>query len=361
MTGIAAYVKDRRILTLIVVALLLAALDLHFGIHFGIEFVGGTQIPVTLEHPVNVTTMQALISALQQRTSTFGLKQTVVEGVGDSHLFVTVPAASGAEINQTVGILQSQGRFQGIVNGREAINGSDIVKGSIGTVTPQLNNQTYDWIVTFFITQDASKHFASAVLGAANKPLYMFLDRPSQTAIFVNSSELGTQGISKASALTAMQGALSFGNQTIPVISVDNTNQSITNAQSFLKSNRNGYKTIIASANLPPSLIGAMRQDNYTVELESVANMTPSYIQLGFNQTVLETWQIVGLLSSPTLSPSITNGNVSQNYQISGAAPTTVPKGNRYNYALNQSKNIASVLSGGALPVSIIAGTPTTI
>ncbi|HVC58590.1 MAG TPA: hypothetical protein VND15_03905 [Candidatus Acidoferrales bacterium] len=361
MTSLASYVKDRRILTLILVAIVLAGLDLHFGIHFGIEFVGGTQIPVTLAHPVNVTAMTALTQALEQRTSTFGLKQTIVEGIGDSHVIVQVPAATSTEINQTISILASQGRFDGIVNGRDAITGSDIVKGSIGTETPQLNNQTYDWIVTFFISQSASKHFAGAVLGAANKPLYMFLDRPQQTAIFINSSNLGGQGISKSAALTAMQDALTLGNQSIVVVSVDNTSQSISNADSFLLANKKNYKNIIASANLPQSLLDFMQQNNYTVKTESVADMTPTYIQLSFNQSILETWPIVGLLSSPTLSPAITNGNVSQNYQISGAAPLTVQKGNRYNYALNQSKTIASVLSGGALPVSIIAGAPTTV
>lgn len=70
--SIKGYIKDRRIWPLIIIVIALALLDFHYGIHFGIEFVGGTQIPITLEHPVNVTAMSGLISALQQRVSTFG-------------------------------------------------------------------------------------------------------------------------------------------------------------------------------------------------------------------------------------------------------------------------------------------------
>ncbi len=135
--SIISYLKDRRIWPLIIIVVALAILDFHYGIHFGIEFVGGTQIPITLEHPVNVTTMSGLLSALQGRVSTFGLKEITVEGVGDSDVYLTIPTVTQSEINQTITIIESQGKFDGIVNGKEAINGSGILKGSIGQLAPQ--------------------------------------------------------------------------------------------------------------------------------------------------------------------------------------------------------------------------------
>ena len=216
------YLKDSRILVLVVIVAALLVLDLHYGVHFGIEFVGGTQIPITLEHSVNVTAMSSLISALQQRVSTFGLKQVTVEGVGDSHVYVTIPSVSSSDVNQTVDILESQGRFDGVVNGKEAVNGTDILHGSIGEIPPQQFNNTVQWSVTFYVTQDSAKSFAEIVLGQANQPLYMFLDRPTSTIIMVNMSQLGNTsiGINGAQALVAVQKALSFGNSTIPVIAV---------------------------------------------------------------------------------------------------------------------------------------------
>ena len=87
MARIIDYIKDRRILSLIIVVLLLLVLDIFYGagppyyLHFGIEFTNGTQIPVTLEQPVDPNTMSRIISILQQRVSTYGLKQVTVEGV----------------------------------------------------------------------------------------------------------------------------------------------------------------------------------------------------------------------------------------------------------------------------------------
>ena len=241
------YLKDRRILILIVIVAAMAILDLNYGIHFGIEFVGGTQIPITLEHSINVTAMTALISSLQQRVSTFGLKQVTVEGVGDTHVYVTIPSVSGSDVNQTISVIQSQGTFDGVVNGREAVNGTDIIHGTIGEIPPQQFNNSVQWSVTFYITQDAAKHFATAVLGQGNMPLYMFLDRPSSTLVLINASQLGNAsvGLSGSQSLAAMQKALAFGNRTIPVIAVYSSNSSMISAESFLASNK--YTQVIAT------------------------------------------------------------------------------------------------------------------
>ncbi len=50
---------------------------------------------------------------------------------------MTIPTVSGREINSTISLIQSQGVFQGIVNGREAINGSALLSGSLGASQPR--------------------------------------------------------------------------------------------------------------------------------------------------------------------------------------------------------------------------------
>ncbi len=358
------YITDRRIWPLILIVIALAILDLHYGVHFGIEFVGGTQIPITLEHPVNVTAMTALISALQQRVSTFGLKEITVEGVGDAEVYLTIPSISPTEINQTINIIQSQGRFDGVVNGREAVNGTDILKGSIGQLQPIQSNDSTEWQVTFFISQGSAESFAKTVFGQANQPLYMFLDRPTSTVLLINYSLLSntSTGLSPQGTLAVVQSALRLGsNQSIPVVTLTNSNASRAAAERFFLSNKGKYGTVLASSNINSSIISFLKANNYTVKLESKKNMTPTFDRLSINQTVLETWPLIGLLSAPVLNPSITNGSVSDSYEISGAASTTLTKDEQLTYATNQTKSIASILNGGALPVAIIAGTPTTI
>ena len=356
------YLKDRRIIILIVIAVVLAICDVHFGLHLGIEFAGGTQIPVTLAQSINTSAMASLISSLQQRVSTFGLKQVTVEGIGNSEVYVIIPSVSPAEINQTINIIQSQGRFDGVVNGQEAVNGSDILKGSIGQPTPEVLNNTAEWQVTFYITTTSASSFAKAVFGQGNKPLYMFLDRPTATAIFFNQSiPTNVSSLtSQSTALSAIEQALAFGNQTIPVFMVYNSNASVQNAENLLQNNKGKYKTVIASRGINATLLAYLRANNYTVSLQNRANMTPTFTTLALNQTVVESWPLVGLLSSPVLNPSITNGNVSESYEISGVSPSGLTRAQATQYAQEQTKQIASILSGGALPVAVYAGTPST-
>ncbi|MGC8571805.1 MAG: hypothetical protein ACP5RI_00680 [Candidatus Micrarchaeia archaeon] len=361
-----SYLKDKRILTLIIVAIAFLILDIVYGIHFGIEFVGGTQIPVMLEHSVNITTMTQLITTLNQRLSTFGLQQVTIEGIGNSEIYVVIPKASNAEINQTISIINSQGKFDGIVDGREAINGSDILSGSIGALQPQVLNNTVIWQVDFYITNSAEKPFAQAVFGQGNKPIYMFLDRPTSSVVLINSTLLSSKNssilLNPTSKLKAMQNALQFGNNTIPILTVSNTQSSIKNAETFLLNNKNKYHKVIMSDNLNSTLVSYIKSLNYTIVLENNANMTPTFISNGFNSTIVDSWPAVGLISSPILSPGLANGNVSNSFQISGAAPINITSiQGKINYAQNESKKIVSVLSGGALPVAVITESPTII
>ncbi|MCL5680059.1 MAG: hypothetical protein M1465_01825 [Candidatus Marsarchaeota archaeon] len=358
-----SYLRDRRIIMLIIVFAALALLDVHYGLHFGIEFIGGTQIPVTLEKSVNASEMSSVISTIQQRVSTFGLKQVTVEGIGSSEIYVTLPSVSSTDINKTASIIQSQGRFLGVVNGVQAINGSAILPGSIGIVPPTTINNTVEWTVTFFITQTAANSFAKAVFGQANKPLYMFLDRPTGAIILINSSMLGntSAGVTASEAETAMKHALAYNKAPLPLVVVYNNNASISAAESYLNVSKKSYTQVFASYNLPASLISYAKSLNYSIKLESKANMTPSFTEVGVGNFTLNTWPMVGLLSSPELNPSITNGSTGDSYEISGSAPTTLAYAQKLNFADNTSKSISSILTGGALPVQVVVGTPTSI
>jgi Preprotein translocase subunit SecF len=164
------YLKDFRILSLIAIVVILAIFDYHYGLHLGIEFAGGTQIPITLQHPVNPAEMANITSILQQRLSTFGLKEIQVTGIGDSQVQVEIPTVSPSEINSTINIINSQGIFQGVINGKEAINGSSILSGSVGAAQPIESGGNVTWQVNFFITTSAAQKFAKVAFGQANKP-----------------------------------------------------------------------------------------------------------------------------------------------------------------------------------------------
>jgi preprotein translocase subunit SecD len=357
------YLKDRRVLALIAIVALLGILDYHYGIHLGIEFAGGTQIPITLEHQVTAAQMDQLISILQQRLSTFGLKEINVQGIGSSQVTVQIPSVSQKDIQDVVSIIQSQGVFQGVVNGKVAIDGSSIVSGSVGAGQPTVSNGNVSWSVSFYVTQQGAEQFAKVAFGQANKPLYMFLDRPTSAIVLLNSSVLGSAGTSQQQALQALASAMQVGNRTIPVELLSSDAGNWNSLYSFFKANAGKYQDVILVNGTSQRIIDNLTALNYTVVTESIANMTPTLTTgSGISQGssfIVQSWPAVGLLSAPLLNPGVTNGSISQSYVINGAAPTTLPLAQKETYATQQATLIQSVLNGGALPVHVIVGVPT--
>ena len=357
------YLKDFRIISLVVLVLVLALLDYHYGLHLGIEFAGGTQIPITLQHSVNPAEMANITGILQQRLSTFGLKQIQVTGIGDSQVQVEIPTVSPSEINSTISIINSQGIFQGIVNGKEAINGSSILSGSVGSAQPIESGGNVTWQVNFYINTNAAQKFAKAAFGQANKPIYFFLDRPTSAIMLLNASTIhGNLSLSQTSELSTLQSTLVLEGNTIPIRTYI-SGQNYSSIDAFLNSSRTKYSTIILAFNTPNAIVQDANSLNYTLSFHTAQNMTPSLGAISINLTnteyIVNTWPAVGLLSAPILNPGVTNGNISQGYVISGAAPSTLPLPAKIAYAQNQSKTISSILQGGALPVLVIVGTPT--
>ena len=357
------YLKDFRIISLVAIVVLLAILDYHYGLHMGVEFAGGTDIPITLQTAVNPSEMATITGILQQRLSTFGLKQIQVTGIGNSQVQVEIPTVSPSEINSTIQIINSQGIFQGIINGQQAINGSSILSGSVGAAQPIESGGNVTWQVNFYINTNAAEKFAKVAFGQANKPIYFFLDRPTSAVMLLNSSLVqGNLTLSKTSEITLLQNTLALKGSNIP-LKTYNPGQNYSSIYAFLNSSRSKYNTVILAFNTPNVLVQDANSLNYTLLFHTAQNMTPAIGVVQSNVTstedIVNSWPAVGLLSAPILNAGVTNGNISQGYIISGAAPTTLPLPAKIAYADNQSKTISSILQGGALPVLVIVGTPT--
>jgi len=367
------YVKDKRILFLLLIVLALGALDVTYGgphiLHFGIEFIGGTQIPITLGSAVTPDQMSNLISILQQRVSTFGLKQVTVEGIGNTGLYVTIPSVSASEINSTIAIIDSQGVFQGIVSGREALNGSSILPGSIGGAPPSTIGSNVSWSVNFYLTPKGAAKFAKIVFGQAYQPLYLFLDRPVKTIILLNSTYLSkggaAMGLTQSQAITTIQTAATFGNSSIPIEILNGNATNWNLLKPYFASHNATYTRVILSSSTPAYIVNSLQNLNYTLTYLTAQNMTPQFETIPTGTTAVinavQTWPAIGLLSSPRLDPGVTNGTSGVSYVISGASPANLSLNAKVNFAAQESKTIASILSGGSLPVKVIVGTPTTI
>ncbi|MEM3839472.1 MAG: hypothetical protein QXF01_02765 [Candidatus Micrarchaeaceae archaeon] len=365
--GIADYLREPRILAFILIVLLFAVLDAEYGIHLGLEFSGGVQIPLTLEHPASPQNMSLMISVISQRISSFGLSNPTVQSEGNSQIIIQMSNATQNTIKSTIGVIESQGIFQGIVNGKEAINGSGIISSSVAPAPLSISGTNVTWLVNFYVTQPAAVRFSKEAYGEANQPLYLFLDRPSNAILLFNESELPSiTGISVASEQIAMEKAAAFGNQTIPIQFLASNASNWPSLYTVFKADKAKYKQVILASSTPAFIISNLTSLNYTVVERNGSQMVPQINVESSNTSiygtpVVNSWPAIGLLSAPLLNPGVTQGTVSQSYEISGPAPSNLTFEGKINYGNNESRAISSILKGGALPIPVIVGTPTLV
>jgi len=346
--------QDRRVRILAFVLLLALALALWRGLHFGIEFEGGTRIPVALERPVkDAAEMQSIVETIKTRVTKFGLAQVVVRGVGASEVYVEVPQSDQKLVEEIGKILKEVGRFEGIVDGRVAITGAEILRSSIQTQAGDVQ-----WQVSFAITTQGAKRFGEAVLGKANYPLYMFLDRPEDAVVVAKPEEIfGDSVLPESEIISSLNEALRKGNESIQVFIVQDWNDTRAALQKGERTNRT---QAVVSDSFGPEVYSDLEALGFKVVRKTGGEMKPSFTSGSSNRFVSE-WPAVGLLSAPTLNPSITQGGTpGLQYQISGAASGSTPA-EKLKSAQEDTKRLKSILSGGELPTNILVGSVTTI
>ncbi len=368
--GIIDYVKEPRILAFILLVAVFAVLDIIYGIHLGLEFSGGVQIPLTLEHSASPQNMSLLISIVSQRISSFGLSNPTVQSEGNSQIVIQMANASQGTIQQTVKVIESQGIFQGIVNGREAINGTGIIGSSVAPSPLIISGSNVTWQVNFYVTPSAAVRFSKVAYGQANQPLFLFLDRPTNAIVLMNESLIsGISGASVPQVQVALQKAAALGNQTMLIQFINANASNWGSLYKIFQADRNRYSEVVVGKGTPNSIIANLTSLNYTVLVKSKANMTPQIIFTNSSSSsvsltgtpVVDSWPAVGLLSAPVLNPGVTQGTVSQSYDISGPAQANLTFENKVNFSNAQARTISSILKGGALPIPVIVGTPTVV
>jgi preprotein translocase subunit SecD len=352
--------REPRIIFLLAMILVGSILVANFGLHFGLEFEGGVRIPISLEKPVNQLVMSDVINTIKVRATKYGMSQVIVKGIGSSEIYVEVPKGDAAQLEDIEKLLKEQGRFEGIVNGRLAVSGEDMMPGSIKESQPTLQGNDVRWAVSFAITQEAARKFATVVYGKAEYPVYMFLDRPEDAIVVVKRSDLlyGNLSVGETEAIRLLEKAGTKENDSLKIFIEDDFasgNQTIASLNST-------KRIAIVSQEAAPSLVSALQNMNYEVVNKTLDEMRPSLYMSTDGTLKVNEWGAINLLSAPVLSKDITEGRINQFYEVNGFAPRNLPTYEKKSEAaLAESKKLKSILSGGALPVKIIIGTPTTI
>ncbi|VVB68552.1 Protein-export membrane protein SecD [Candidatus Norongarragalina meridionalis] len=331
---------------------------------FGIEFIGGVRIPISLEKPVDATTMSAMVDVIKTRINKYGLSQAVVRPLGNKEIIVEIPKADASVIGSVEAILKEQGHFEAVVDGRQALAGEDVMQNAVGG--PQ-GEQVYEqtggsvgWDIVFAVTGAGQMRFADAATGKFGYPVYMFLDRPQDALIVAERSVIN--GGAPANEGT-VRDALRKENDDILLYYAEDFNQS---KNEIVAANRS-VAIISASLNRDkPEIASSLRDMGFGANgtgkklvVVSDSEMAPAFFagttELGAKETSLREWSAIGLMSAPTLRVEPVREDRITQYSISGTAPGNTTEEGHQN-AVNELKMLKSVLSGGRLPVSTSVG-----
>ncbi|MFH1200455.1 MAG: hypothetical protein V1708_05285, partial [Candidatus Micrarchaeota archaeon] len=363
--------KNWRVrLVVAVVVLALLAVALKGSLNTGIEFRGGVRIPISIvsEKDVPQDVMASTIDTIKQRINKLGLSQAVVRPLGGREIIVEVPRADESVIKTVETILRQQGKFEAIIDEKQALSGTDIVPNAVGgaqgeRVTPS-GTDSYTWELDFAVNREGGEKFAGAAKGRADYPVYMFLDRPENAAIIAEQAEIYNASIGIGNSMQqAIDEVLKKQGDDIQLIYADSTNDSVIAAQAAL-ANRTTIVMTRRLAQQRPAIVAALALHGFSsgenatskrIILVDDASMAASSYSAQIRGSTVSTWKAIGLLSAPVLSAGLANGYVSQLYSVTGTISGVTPQDAQKN-AVTQIKELKSLISGGKLPVSTIVG-----
>ncbi len=167
MSDILEFLKDYRVLLLIILIIGSITIISVYGIQEGLDLSGGSVVQIHLDQPVDKDTMSKVTTVLDKRLNTLGVSDVKVRGSGNQDVIVEIAGVKPEDVAHVVG---TPGKFEAKIENKTVFTGTDIV-----SVKPyQVTGTTGD--VPFVLTLEAAKKFAQAAKGKPNIPVDMYLD-----------------------------------------------------------------------------------------------------------------------------------------------------------------------------------------
>ncbi|MFA6048776.1 MAG: hypothetical protein WC792_02410 [Candidatus Micrarchaeia archaeon] len=374
MFDLGVLLKNWRVRLFLVVVLCCALVLATRGVTQGIEFKGGVRIPISLEKPVDAATMDQVVEMVKLRINKYGMSQAIVRPLGDSQVIVEIPKAEADVVKSVQRILREQGRFEAIIDGRVALDGSGIMPGAIGG--PQGERVFADgqggfrWELAFAATKQGAEGFSKVALGKADYPVYMFLDRPEKAVVVLSRKQVGLSGnaiLGAGNAEEAVRAALRKDGDDIPLFFAEDLESGVGEGELLALAKNGSVSKAIVVSNLTlssPKAAAVLAKSGLNLSEFSYEDLSPvvSSQSRGLSQSgaFVTRWRAIGLLSGPILSASLADGTVNPFYQVTGSASGATPL-EQEKSAKSEVKELKSVISGGRLPVSTVVGSSFTV
>lgn len=161
------FIKDWRVILLIVLIIGSIGIISHNGISQGIDLRGGSTIQIHLVEPVDVSNMSIVTAVLDKRLNAFGVNDVSVRSSGDQDVIVQI---AGVKPEQVQNLIGTPGKFEAKINNQTVLVGSSITSVKPYTVAGK------SWEVPFVVTTDAAKNFAQMAKGKAGTHVDVYLD-----------------------------------------------------------------------------------------------------------------------------------------------------------------------------------------
>jgi hypothetical protein len=219
---------------------------------------------IQASNPLSLYTISEII---QQRSQVFyGYIPTIHLDIGKSQIYVEMP--------NDITPLLGKGEFIGMQNGKKILDNSDLLGANF--VGPIKINNSIEIEVLIFLKNGSMEKIN------LNQPLYIFLDRPKNTALLFNVNSFGNLLVQDQ--ILKLQTAATLINSSLPIFFYSNESQLDLIAEQL--KNLRGY-TLLYSSPLPEEFKSKLNGLNITLKQE---NLEPNFV--GPN---LISWDAIGL------------------------------------------------------------------
>lgn len=167
MSNITEFLRDYRVILLIVLIIASVAAISHYGIQEGLDLKGGSLIQLHLDQPVDKNTMSIVTNVLDKRLNTLGVSDVKVRGSGNQDVIIEIAGVQPDEVSKIIG---TPGKFEAKIENKTIFTGVDITHVNPYQIIGNSGS------VPFEISIDSANRFAQAVKGKPGIPVDMYLD-----------------------------------------------------------------------------------------------------------------------------------------------------------------------------------------
>src|SRR5262249_4203991 len=156
--------------------------------------------------------------------------------------------------------------------------------------------QGADWGVAFSVDRDGAEQFAQAAKGKADYPIYMFIDRPQDAAVFYERSKFRTfisPDSGEKESLRSLNDTLRLSGDDIPVYIIDDMPGNFSTPD-------NKTKAIVAQ-NMSQENKDRLKEHGYILVEKNDSSMTPEFTRTRTGVLVVSKMDGLGLLTAPLL------------------------------------------------------------